>query len=104
MIEPAPSKTFAVTYHFVPDIVEKRDPYREAHRERLRHSERVGLLLTGGAFSDPFDGALLIVRGQSLDEVRAWADQDPYVEAGLVSGISVRRMTITYGNAKNRGS
>lgn len=98
--EAASPKTFAVTYHYVADILEKRTPHRAAHQERLRQAEGEGLLLAGGAFADPVDGALLIMRAASPDEVRAWADQDPYSEAGLITGVTIREMNLAFGGAK----
>ena len=96
----AARKTFAVTYHYVADILEKRGPHRPAHQERLRQAEAEGLLLAGGAFADPVDGALLVMRAGSADELRAWADEDPYAKAGLMTGVTVREVNLAFGAAK----
>ena len=38
-----------------------------------------------------FSGSIVIAEFASLDEARAWADADPYVEAGVYERLDVRR-------------
>lgn len=70
-------------YDYVPDIVERRAPYREAHLARLTELSEVGAVVMGGALGDPPHGAAIVFA--SRDEARAFAAEDPYVEAGLVT-------------------
>ena len=36
-----------------------------------------------------FRGSLIVARFDSLEEARAWADADPYVEAGVYESVEV---------------
>jgi len=49
-----------------------------------------------GAFN-PVDGALLIFRAGSPDEVEAFVRQDPYVLNGLVTAWRIREWTVVVG-------
>ena len=37
-----------------------------------------------------FSGSIVIAEFDSLDDARAWADADPYVEAGAYARVDVR--------------
>lgn len=71
-------------YDYVPDVLERRAPHREAHLALLRDLHDQGLLLTAGATGDPVSGALFVFRGPSPDAAEAFARDDPYAAAGLV--------------------
>ena len=88
------SKTFAITYHYVPDILERRQPHRAAHLERINQRVAEGKLLLAGAFADPVDGALLVVEAETAGEVFQWIAGDPYTQAGLLTGADVREMNV----------
>ena len=88
------SKTFAITYHYVPDILERRAPHRPAHLGRLQQRLAEGKLILAGAFADPVDGALLVVEAESAGEVYAWIAGDPYTEAGLITSVDVRETNV----------
>jgi uncharacterized protein len=47
-----------------------------------------------GATGDPPDGALIVFGDVGEDAVRAWADDDPYVTAGLVTAVRVTPWTV----------
>ena len=82
-----------------------RENALEARLEaRPRHLERVEKLLSEGRVlvagprpavdsPDPgpagFEGSLIVAEFESLDEARAWADSDPYVEAGVYESVEV---------------
>jgi uncharacterized protein YciI len=72
---------------------------REAHLARLRSLAADGRLLVAGPHPavdalDPgeagFSGSLVIAEFASLDDARAWADKDPYVEAGVYRQVTVK--------------
>lgn len=72
---------------------------RPDHVARLRALSDEGRLLVAGPHpavdsSDPgpagFTGSLLIVDFPSLEEARAWADDDPYVAAGVIRNVTVK--------------
>lgn len=76
-----------------------RKSAREAHLERLRGLQQEGRLVLAGPnpaidSSDPgeagFTGSLIIAEFDSLEEATAWADADPYVNAGVFSRVRVK--------------
>ncbi len=87
-------KTFMVTYAYAPDMLERRQPHREAHLQHLRDAHERGMLSLVGAFADPVDGALLVVEAETPGEVYAWVANDPYNRAGLIRGVAVREITV----------
>lgn len=72
-------------YEYVPDVVERRGPHREAHLERIRAEREAGRIVMAGALGDPPHGAAIVFRETPEADIEAWADADPYVEAGLVA-------------------
>jgi len=83
------SDTHILMYRYVPDMLERRGPYREEHLRRIEELRAAGALIVAGAYGDPPRGGLIGVRGRSREEVLAWSDADPYVGAGLVLERSV---------------
>jgi uncharacterized protein YciI len=37
-----------------------------------------------------FTGSLIVAEFDSLEDAQAWADADPYVAAGVYTGVSVK--------------
>ncbi len=81
-----------------PDSLAARIEARPAHLARLQALLDQGRLLVAGPLpaidsEDPgpagFTGSMLIVRFESLDEARQWADEDPYVEAGVYKKVNI---------------
>ncbi|HEV7664525.1 MAG TPA: YciI family protein [Chloroflexota bacterium] len=95
-------RTFAMMYQYVPDMAERRGPYREAHRARLRQANADGFLVVGGSYDHPADAALLIVRATDMAAVYAWAGQDPYHQGGLITSVSVREFNLAFGGPVDR--
>ncbi len=87
-------RTFAIMYSYVPDILDRRQPHRAGHLERLRQLEVDGRMVIAGAFSDPTDGALIVIQAPEIGDVYGWIAGDPYVKAGLVTGASIRELTV----------
>lgn len=87
---------------FAQDIahsLEKRLAARPAHLARLQALRDEGRLLTAGPLpavdsNDPgaagFTGSTVIAEFASLTEAQAWAESDPYVEAGVYESVIVR--------------
>ncbi|MCO7255295.1 MULTISPECIES: YciI family protein [Dickeya] len=83
----------------VPGSLEKRLAARPAHLERLQTLRDQGRLLTAGPLpaidsEDPgtagFTGSTVIAEFPSLEEARQWANDDPYVAAGVYDTVSVK--------------
>lgn len=71
---------------------------RPAHVERLKALLAEGRLLLAGPrpaidADDPgpagFLGSLVVAGFESLEDAQAWADADPYVEAGVYESVEV---------------
>ena len=79
-----PELTHLLLLEYVPDILERRKPYREAHLQRIEALRAADRLIVAGAYGDPVHGAAIGFKGLTKEEVEAWVDTDPYVTAGLV--------------------
>ena len=79
-------------YEYVPDMVEKRQPYREAHLALIKRYHEDGRLEKAGAVGDPPRGGLLVFR--SAEDAEAFANEDPYGKAGLVVSRRVEPWTV----------
>jgi uncharacterized protein YciI len=88
---------FALTYDaLVPDYVARRQPFRAEHLALGERFRGEGKLMLAGAF-DPPEGALLVFRCDTADEVEAFVRADPYVRNGLVTAWKVRRWNVVIG-------
>lgn len=79
--------------------LEKRLAARPAHLARLEQLRDAGRLILAGphpAIDSPdpgptgFTGSLVVAEFASLDAARAWADADPYLEAGVYAEVLVK--------------
>ena len=76
-------------YDYVPDVLERRGPYREEHLARIGEGVDAGRIVTAGALGDPPTGAAIVFAGVGAGDVEAFADGDPYVRNGLVTARRV---------------
>jgi len=83
----------------VTNSLDKRLAARPAHLERLNVLKDEGRLVMAGPFPaidspDPgpagFTGSLVVAEFDSLEHAQAWADADPYVEAGVYENVIVK--------------
>ena len=83
----------------VEDSLAKRLSVRPAHLERLKQLQDQGRLLVAGPNpaidnQDPgpngFTGSLIVAEFPSLQDAQDWADQDPYIEAGVYKNVIVK--------------
>ena len=81
-------------YDYVADIVERRAPHRDAHLARVGEWTGDGRIVMAGALGDPPTGAAIVFAGVAADDVEAFADGDPYVLNGLVTGRRVVPWTV----------
>ncbi|MHB1142775.1 MAG: YciI family protein [Sulfuricaulis sp.] len=79
--------------------LERRLSVRARHLARLQDLQNQGRLLLAGPCpavdsNDPgpagFSGSLIVAEFDSLEDAQSWADADPYVEAGVYAGVSVK--------------
>jgi uncharacterized protein len=78
-------------YDYVPDVAERRGPYREAHLERIRGEQRI---VMAGALGDPPHGAAIVFRDAQPGEIEGFAAADPYLQAGLITSWRVERWNV----------
>src|SRR5262249_47557273 len=90
-------KHFLLFYDVVPDYLERRQKFRDAHLEKAGASNARGELLLGGALASPVDGAVLLFRGESPTVAESFAQVDPYVVNGLVRSWRVREWSTVAG-------
>lgn len=77
------------------DVHEARMAARPAHLKRLEALKAEGRLLTAGPNPLPdnperVSGSLIIAQFESLDAVQQWAEQDPYVDAGVYEEVLIK--------------
>ncbi|MBP2157972.1 MULTISPECIES: YciI-like protein [Asticcacaulis] len=90
-------KHFLLFYSFVPDYLERRTQYRDAHLQLAWRSVEAGELVLGGALADPVDSGLLLFRSETQNAAETFARTDPYVTNGLVTAWHVREWTTVVG-------
>lgn len=82
-----------------PNTLAERLATRPAHIARLEALNAAGKLLVAGPnpaidSTDPgpagFTGSLVIAEFDSLVEAQAWADVDPYIDAGVYAQVTVK--------------
>ncbi len=82
-----------------PDSLAHRIAARPAHVARLKALIDQGRLLVAGPnpaidSADPgdagFSGSVIIAEFESLDAARSWADEDPYLAAGVYRQVEVK--------------
>jgi uncharacterized protein YciI len=83
---------YVLFYEYVPDIVERRGPYREAHLGEIRAAKDDGRILMAGPLGDPPHGAAIVFGDPATAE--AFAQSDPYVTNDLVTGWRVEPWTL----------
>jgi uncharacterized protein YciI len=90
---------YAIIGNDVANSLEKRLSVRPAHLARLQVLQDAGRLILAGPFPavdalDPsmagFTGSLIVAEFTSLADAEAWANDDPYVAAGVYAKVSVQ--------------
>ncbi len=90
---------YAIIAEDVADSLEKRLASRPAHVDRLNILKDAGRLVLAGPHpaidsEDPgsagFSGSLIVAEFLSLSDAQAWADQDPYISAGVYEKVTVK--------------
>ncbi|MDF2181487.1 YciI family protein [Neptuniibacter sp. CAU 1671] len=90
---------YAIIAEDIENSLEQRLAARPAHLARLEALKEAGRLLVAGPHpaidsEDPgpagFTGSLVIAEFNSLEEAKAWADQDPYKQQGVYKNVTVK--------------
>ena len=90
---------YAIISQDVENSLEKRLSVRPDHIGRLESLKEQGRLILAGPHpaidnNDPgpagFSGSLVVAEFSSLEEAQAWADDDPYIKAGVYDTVTVK--------------
>ncbi|MDH3316651.1 MAG: YciI family protein [Gammaproteobacteria bacterium] len=90
---------YAVVCEDVENSLKKRKSARPAHLERLQALKAEGRLVLAGPHpavdvDDPgeagFTGSLIVAEFDSLEDAMAWANDDPYVAAGVYAEVKIK--------------
>jgi uncharacterized protein YciI len=90
---------YAIISEDVANSLEKRLAARPDHIQRLKDLVEQGRLLVAGPHpaidnEDPgeagFTGSLVIAEFDSLEDAQSWADEDPYIAAGVYAKVIVK--------------
>ncbi|MCV6620208.1 MAG: YciI family protein [Cellvibrionaceae bacterium] len=90
---------YAIISEDIDNSLEKRLAARPDHLARLEELKAQGRLLIAGPHpaidsDNPgeagFSGSLVVAEFDSLEAAQEWADQDPYVSAGVYANVKVK--------------
>jgi uncharacterized protein YciI len=90
---------YAIIAQDVEGSLDKRTGARPEHLARLQALAKEGRLLIAGPHpavdsTEPgpagFTGSLVVAEFDSLEAARSWADDDPYVAAGVYEDVTVK--------------
>ena len=87
---------FLLKYDYVPDVLEKRGPYREEHISLANQFIEDGSCLSGGPTGDlgmevP-KGALFVFNNAA--SAKRYAEKDPYVTNGIVTNYCIEEWNV----------
>lgn len=90
---------YAIISEDIENSLEKRLTVRPAHLERVQKLADEGRLVLAGPHpaidsEDPgtngFTGSLIIAEFNSLNSAQEWANEDPYIKAGVYQSVTVK--------------
>jgi uncharacterized protein YciI len=90
---------YAIISEDIANSLEKRKATRPAHLARLQQLADEGRLLIAGPHpaidnENPgdagFTGSLVVAEFASLEAAKTWADEDPYVAAGVYQKVAIK--------------
>lgn len=90
---------YAIIAEDKPGTLQQRMDARPAHLARLTELKDAGRLIIAGPHpaidtEDPgeagFTGSLVVAEFDSLSDAQAWADLDPYIQAGVYAKVTVK--------------
>lgn len=87
---------YLLKYEYIPDVLEKRGPYREGHIGLAKKMVAEGKCLSGGPTGEPNmeipTGALFVFT--ELEAAELYAKEDPYVKNGIVTSHSIEEWNV----------
>lgn len=89
---------YLLEYETEPDYMERRGAYRKEHLALAQNALQAGSLVMAGALADPPDRALLVFKADTAEVAVHFAQNDPYVQNGLIKRWSVREWNVVVGD------
>lgn len=87
---------YLLRYEYIPDVLEKRGPFREGHLDLAKQLIAEGTCLSGGPTGDVGmqvpNGALFIFT--TAEAANLFVEQDPYVSGGIVTGHTIEEWNV----------
>jgi uncharacterized protein YciI len=85
-----PEQLHILFYEYVPDVVERRAPYREGHLGLINRWHDDGRIVMAGGIGDPVHAGMIVLRADDPQAAaEAFVAEDPYQPAGLVTSWRV---------------
>jgi len=95
----AAATKYILSYNYVPDVLEKRGPYREDHLKLANNMIESGKCLSGGPSGEVGmkvpTGAFFIFT--DLDAAKEYVKMDPYVSGGIVTSHAIQEWNVVVG-------
>lgn len=85
---------YILSYKTVKNYLEERPKYRAEHLLLAKEYAENGQLVLAGALDNPADEALLVFMSESDEVARNFAENDPYVQNGLIEEWTVRKWNV----------
>jgi uncharacterized protein len=91
-----PPTKYVLTYQYVPDVLEKRGPYRADHLGLAQDLAKEGRCAMGGPVTPQGEkvptGAVFIF--EDLEAAESFVEKDPYVANGIVTSHKIEEWTV----------
>ena len=94
---PTPPTYQLLTLDYVPDILEKRDPFRAEHIAGAKAAAEAGKVVLAGALQNPTDAGVFVFKDCDEAFVQNFVENDAYYKAGLVTKVTIRPWMIVVG-------
>ena len=94
----APPTQYLLTYDYIPDVLEKRGPFRAEHLQLAQDAVDAGKCVHGGPkgplepAGSPPNGAVFIF--YDLESAQDFVNKDPYVSGGIVTAHTIEAWTV----------
>ena len=87
---------YLLRYEYIPDVLEKRGPFREGHLGLAKALAAEGKCLSGGPTGEPNmqvpTGALFVFT--DLETATMFVEKDPYVSGGIVTSHTIEEWNV----------
>lgn len=95
------TKYYLLYYKLVPDILEKRTPYKDEHMRILEELSSKGLVFVGAEMKEGYP-AVFMFEGENDEILYEWLKRDPYINNGLVMEHQFNQIILVAGRIMNQ--